>query len=319
MPRGILLCFSTFQARQHKTWQQGRQPNYQKCPRYCWEFHEQLWEALLEPLPKKRRPQPYWGRDNSGNGLEVSNALNYRLGGSQPYSRGKFQEKLWERFRGLSRIFPEFLPESPSRTGGMAQIMFWGGLSAIYFTGEICLADLLATCLAKFACKISGENCRQKICRQHFRQKMFGKTKPDFRQKTTQTNFTCISAILKTCHRHIPRTLPSLRSARGNSSGQATLCVHALQIERQLRGTKRGTKAGVLCSLYCHVSLVGLSLCTCIRWRLRLGPSGSRLQREHSVGLRGFLGGRGATPWMIFVGRKNQGDNPSDGHSQREM
>ena len=44
------------------------------------------------------------------------------LGASQPYSREKFQEMLWERFRGLSGIFPEFLPESPSRTGGMAHL-----------------------------------------------------------------------------------------------------------------------------------------------------------------------------------------------------
>ena len=42
------------------------------------------------------------------------------LGASQPYSAVEFQETLWERFRGLSGIFPEFLPESPSRTGGMA-------------------------------------------------------------------------------------------------------------------------------------------------------------------------------------------------------
>ena len=27
----------------------------------------------------KRRPQPYWGRENSGNALEASNALNYRV------------------------------------------------------------------------------------------------------------------------------------------------------------------------------------------------------------------------------------------------
>ena len=31
-----------------------------------------------EPLLKKKRPQPYWGGDNSGNALEASNALNYR-------------------------------------------------------------------------------------------------------------------------------------------------------------------------------------------------------------------------------------------------
>ena len=43
------------------------------------------------------------------------------FGASQPYSRGKFQETLSERFRGLCGIFPEFLPESPSRTGGVPQ------------------------------------------------------------------------------------------------------------------------------------------------------------------------------------------------------
>ena len=59
-------------------------------------------ERILETL---RKPQMPW---------------IIGLGASQPYSRGKFQETLWERFRGLSKIFPEFLPESPSRTGGMA-------------------------------------------------------------------------------------------------------------------------------------------------------------------------------------------------------
>ena len=35
-------------------------------------------EPILE---KKRRPQPYWGGGNSGNALEASNALNYRVWG----------------------------------------------------------------------------------------------------------------------------------------------------------------------------------------------------------------------------------------------
>ena len=34
-----------------------------------------------EPLLKKKRPQPYWGGENSGNALEPSNALNYRAWG----------------------------------------------------------------------------------------------------------------------------------------------------------------------------------------------------------------------------------------------
>ena len=45
-----------------------------------------------EPLLKKeRRPQPYWGGENSGNALEASNALNYRDLGDP---RGEFQETL---------------------------------------------------------------------------------------------------------------------------------------------------------------------------------------------------------------------------------
>ena len=43
------------------------------------------WPALRGPLRnqfwKKRRPQPYWGGDNSGNALEASIALNYRAWG----------------------------------------------------------------------------------------------------------------------------------------------------------------------------------------------------------------------------------------------
>ena len=51
-----------------------------------------FWDAKL--LKKRKRPQPYWGGDNSGNALEASNALNYRAWGIQPYSRREFQEKL---------------------------------------------------------------------------------------------------------------------------------------------------------------------------------------------------------------------------------
>ena len=48
--------------------------------------------------------------------------LTIGLGGSQPYSRREFQETLWERFRGLSGFFPEFLPKSASCTGGTAHL-----------------------------------------------------------------------------------------------------------------------------------------------------------------------------------------------------
>ena len=43
------------------------------------------WPALRGPLRnhfwKKKRPQPYWGGDSSGNALEASNAFNYRVWG----------------------------------------------------------------------------------------------------------------------------------------------------------------------------------------------------------------------------------------------
>ena len=75
-----------------------------------------------EPLLRKRGG-PSRTAANSGNALEASKAVHHRalaLWGSQSYSRREFQEKLSECFRGLSEIFLELLPESPSRAGGMA-------------------------------------------------------------------------------------------------------------------------------------------------------------------------------------------------------
>ena len=75
-----------------------------------------------EPFLKKEASQPYWGGENSSNALQAASlkCLELCYGASQPYSRGEFQETL-ERFRGLSGIFPEFLLESRSHTGGIAQ------------------------------------------------------------------------------------------------------------------------------------------------------------------------------------------------------
>ena len=95
---------------------------FQKYPQYCWEFHDRLWEAPSGTTSEKRSDP---GRTGGERILETlwkpQTPWIIGFGASQPYSRGKFQETLWERFRGLSGIFPEFLPESPSRTGGMAQ------------------------------------------------------------------------------------------------------------------------------------------------------------------------------------------------------
>ena len=92
----------------------------QKYSQYCSEFHDQLWEALsgtVRGVPSctrgERILEMLWS-------LQMPWIIGF--GGSQPYSRGEFQEKLWERFRGLPGIFPEFPPESPSRTGGVAYL-----------------------------------------------------------------------------------------------------------------------------------------------------------------------------------------------------
>ena len=49
---------------------------------------------------------------------------------------GEFQEKLSERFRGLSGIFPESLPESPSRLGGMAHLCLLSVI-VMFLAGEL--------------------------------------------------------------------------------------------------------------------------------------------------------------------------------------
>ena len=95
--------------------------SHQKCPQYCWEFHDQLWEALSRTTSEKRGAPSLTGGERILEMLwKPQMPWIIGFGGSQPYSRGEFQEELWERFRGLSWIFPEFLPESASRTGGTA-------------------------------------------------------------------------------------------------------------------------------------------------------------------------------------------------------
>ena len=100
-------------------------PNCQLSTQYCWVFHDQLWEALSGTISGKRGVP---GRTGGERILEMlwEPQMPWIIGlwASQPYSRGEFQETLWERFRGLSGIHPEFFPESPSRTGGMAQSLF---------------------------------------------------------------------------------------------------------------------------------------------------------------------------------------------------
>ena len=73
-------------------------------------------------------------------------------------SQGEFQETLSERFR----IFPEFLPESPSHTGGMAQFLrLWNA-----FKNSILEASKLVstkTLLLKHYCRRQGKCCNLKV------------------------------------------------------------------------------------------------------------------------------------------------------------
>ena len=71
-----------------------------------------------EPLLKKRRPQPYWGGENSGNALEASNAFSYRAWGiAAVLSRGIPGNAL--------RAFPGSFRNSSRISSGKSQ-PYWG-------------------------------------------------------------------------------------------------------------------------------------------------------------------------------------------------
>ena len=55
-----------------------------------------------EPFLKKRRPQPYRGGESSGNALEASNALDYRVW------EIRFEGNCRKHSESVSRVFPEF-------------------------------------------------------------------------------------------------------------------------------------------------------------------------------------------------------------------
>ena len=171
--------------------------------------------------------------------------------------------------------------------------------------------------------EVSRKSSRTQETQNHgeiFGEKTLVKPNLIFGEKPPKTISLANSTVLRTRHRHSPRTLPSLRSAQRKQAEVKGLSVLALcRLERQARGTKRATKVGVLCSLCRHVSLVGLSLLNCIRWRLGLGPSNSRLQREHSVVARLSKGG-GDYALNDFGGaRISRVKPPSNGNSRWEM
>ena len=93
-------------------------------------------------------------------------------------------------------------------------IMFWGVFWRNFslakfawrkykFAGEICLSELI--CRRNLSAKFVGKIfCNKKL------------VKPSliFSKKPPKRNFTCELHLSQSCHRHIPRTLPSLRSAQ---------------------------------------------------------------------------------------------------------
>ena len=141
--------------------------------------------------------------------------------------------------------------------GKICPRIFW-----VKFAGEICGG----ICRRKFAGKICGG-----ICRRNFWRKMF-KAKSDFRQKPPKNISLANSTVLKMCHRHIPRTLPSLRSARGSSSGQGALCVHALPPRKRHEEGYQGWGFSVF-----FADTLALWDCHCALWM----ASTTRTQRLH--------------------------------------
>ena len=87
-----------------------------------------------EPILKKRRPQPYWGGENSGNALEASNALNYTVWGVPTV--------LSREIPGNAlRAFPGFFRNFSGISSGKSQ-PYWG-------YGPICLLEKFVLCFDK--------------------------------------------------------------------------------------------------------------------------------------------------------------------------
>ena len=71
-----------------------------------------------EPLLKKEASPG--GGENSGNALEASNAMNYSVWGIPAVLARGIPGNALRAFPGSFRNFPEYPPESPNRTGGVA-------------------------------------------------------------------------------------------------------------------------------------------------------------------------------------------------------
>ena len=112
--------------------------NFERCPQHCWEFHDRLWEALSGTISEKKKcPQPYWGGDNSGNALEASNALNYRVWGIPAVLSTGIPGNALRAFPGSFRkFFRNFCRKVPAVLGVYTTNLY-------HDTAPICIAVLL--------------------------------------------------------------------------------------------------------------------------------------------------------------------------------
>ena len=75
-----------------------------------------------EPLLKKRRPQPYWGGEHSGNALEASNALNCRVWAIPAVLSKGIPGNALRAFPGSFRSFRNFFWQVPAVLGVWAKL-----------------------------------------------------------------------------------------------------------------------------------------------------------------------------------------------------
>ena len=139
---------------------------FQKCPQYCREFHDRLWEALSGTTSEKRGvPSRTGGGENSGNALEASNALNCRAWGIPAVlSREIPGNALRVFFWGSFRIFSGISSRKSQPYWGVWPRDFWGSLSSglraqwvhlsLSFVCESELTEFFAE-LTEFAIKLS--------------------------------------------------------------------------------------------------------------------------------------------------------------------
>ena len=153
------------------------------------------------------------------------------FGASQPYSRGKFQETLWERFRSLSGIFPEFLPESPSRTGGVAHLSPTEGqrcrniIVPKFWNGPSWAKKLYGFQVRTSMCQMvplsrrgGGHRSQESVCGEGGRGKLFFRARQVIRWLST---FSLLASFLQT-----------LCSFPGTSYGGVQVCTENCKIWR---------------------------------------------------------------------------------------